>query len=896
MTQTGGGAPSPEGITGAGEFVAALRDLRQWSGLTYRQLAARARGAGDVLPVSTLASMLGRSTLPRREVVAALARACGLPESEVRHWTAARDALAQAGGPARTPVAPNALAVVPQQLPADVPGFVGRTAQLAELDRLGRNGTAPIGVISGMAGVGKTALAVHWAHRARVGFPDGQLYLNLRGYGPGMPLSTVEALQHLIIALGVAPQQVPAEEQQAAGLFRSLATDRRLLVLLDNAASAEQVRPLLPGAAGSAVVVTSRERLVGLTVRDGAHGIELPELGPEQAVQLLARIMGDDRVGREGEAVDELIRMCGRLPLALRIAAATINQRSRSPIADFVHRLRTGDRLATLGVPGDPQSALDVAFAHSYAGLEPTPQRLFRLLGLLPVAAFDAPTVAALAGVTVPLAETLLHRLCDSHLVNRLDDDRYGMHDLLREYAGSRCAEVEPAAERSAALRRAYESYLHHAEAAARILYPQLARLPVPPFEGVGFDSPGDAVRWLTAESENLIVVATSAARQGPVEVSWLLSSSLRGHFMSCRDMGGWQRVARAALAAAQTRGNLAAQAASHLSLGLAYVSVGDYHAAIKHCEQALRLGVEAGWTSGRTAALNALGVSHSYLGEVERAVRYLTESLDDVPHPSTAPGQAAIRRNNLGAIHILRGRLDLAEEQLRMALDQHTEQKTRRGAASALLNLGVLQHHRGDLDGARRRLTTAREIYQELHDVEGEAATLAQLARVEFLLGRPGPALAYARTAVAALRRAGDGHAEALALHALAVVRQGLGNHRLALWLQRRALRLAEETGSRQATVLVQLGVAESCLGLGRHHLAEHYARQALSLALPSGYRPFEATALRVLARVALEAGDVAAARRWIDDAVGLYRETDHRLELAVTEAVRDAMAARVR
>ncbi|HVQ91156.1 MAG TPA: AfsR/SARP family transcriptional regulator, partial [Mycobacteriales bacterium] len=373
----------------------------------------------------------------------------------------------------------------PAQLPAAVAAFTGRDRHLRELDGLLATGAAArppvlvISTIAGAAGVGKTALAVHWARRVAGAFPDGQLHVNLRGHAAGPPVRPLEALAGFLHALGVPPADVPSEVEQAAALYRSVLAGKRVLVVLDNARHPDQVRPLLPSEPGCLVIVTSRDQLGGLVARDGAVRLALDVLTPAEARLLLARLLGADRVAAEPLAAAELAELCGRLPLALRIAAANLGAAPRTTIARYTSQLAAGDRLAALEVDGDPQASVRAAFELSYRDLPGAAQRLFRLLGLVPGPDLTPPAAAALAAVPVEQAARLLDRLAAAHLVEHRVPGRYGCHDLLRRYAAERAGSDDPAADRQAALGRLVDFYLHSVAAAAERLYPHLLRPPL---------------------------------------------------------------------------------------------------------------------------------------------------------------------------------------------------------------------------------------------------------------------------------------------------------------------------------------------------------------------------------------------------------------------------------
>jgi DNA-binding SARP family transcriptional activator len=432
--------------------------------------------------------------------------------------------------------------VTPAQLPGEVTAFTGRELPLRQLDVLlpheddldGDAGSSAPGIatIVGTAGVGKTALAMRWAHRVRRRFPDGQLYVNMHGHAAGPPMRPIDALARFLSALGVPAEQVPLEVDVAAGLYRSLLADKRILVLLDNVAHSDQVRPLLPGSRGCRVLLTSRDKLGGLVARDGAVPLTLDALDPAESMTLLTRLLGTERVDAEPDAAAALTDLCGHLPLALRIAAANLTARPLHAIADHAARLAGGDRLAALEVEGDPQVAVRAAFDHSYATLPDDAALLFRLLGLVPGTEITAPAAAALAGIPTSRAARLLDRLARGHLVGEHTRDRYTLHDLLRLYAADRAAR-DGTLDRRAALNRLYDHYLRGVRAAASRLHPH-ARPPVPePTADHTADHAAahiEALAWLDAELLNLMAAISHAAAHGPHDMASQLADALRGY------------------------------------------------------------------------------------------------------------------------------------------------------------------------------------------------------------------------------------------------------------------------------------------------------------------------------------------------------------------------------
>ncbi|GIJ29574.1 hypothetical protein Vqi01_47360 [Micromonospora qiuiae] len=391
--------------------------------------------------------MLNRSTLPSRDLVATYIRACGGTDAEVAAWLATRTRIAMSAntwhqsppGVARMRGPSSATMsiepVLPRQLPPATANLVGRRHRIAELDAAIIGPGPGLIVVTGAPGVGKTALAVHWAHRVSPRFPDGQFYVDLRGCSPCASSATQVALVQLLVALGVPAGRIPADEQQAVGLFRSVVADRRVLLLLDGAVSAEQVRLLRPGGPGTCTVVTSRDSLVGLAVHDNGRLVEVPPLAQRHAVQLLSQIAGERRVAAELEAAGVLVELCDRLPLALRIAAVGLGSGTAAPLADLVARMRANGPLAALALHSDPEAGLEACFAPSYHRLDNASKRVFRLLGALPAAGVTALAAATALSEAVGYAQTALCRLADVHLVTRLDDNRYLMPHLLREYA-----------------------------------------------------------------------------------------------------------------------------------------------------------------------------------------------------------------------------------------------------------------------------------------------------------------------------------------------------------------------------------------------------------------------------------------------------------------------------
>ncbi|GGK73856.1 SARP family transcriptional regulator [Mangrovihabitans endophyticus] len=542
-----------------------------------------------------------------------------------------------------TPLAWRAMSdgAAPAQLPADVAGFTGRAEDIQLLESLLPEGGGPaatvvVAAITGGAGTGKTALAVHWAHRVRCRFPDGQLYVNLRGYSPGPSLRPIEVLTRFLHALGVPPDHVPPFVDEAATMYRGRLADRRMLIVLDNADHPGQVRPLLPGGNGSMVLVTSRDQLGGLVAREGAHRLVLGPLPPSASHELLIRVLGAERAAVEPDAIRDLARLCGHLPLALRIAAAHLSGLPHRRVASLVARLGSGDRLTELRVADDDQATVRTAFDQSYQLLPDEERRMFRLASLADGVDVTAEAGAALAGVPVRRTALMLDRLVAVHLLDEPVEGRYAFHDLVRIYAMDRLHHEEPATRRSAAHHALLAYYLHTAEAAARVLYPHLLRLPWRPEQPVHpapeFTSQEQALRWLDDERANLVAVVRQAADHGPYDVAWLLSDTLRGYFfyrMSPEDLRGQFGEAAdlldRALRLCRDLGNRATRTVTMRSSAVVLRDRGRSAAAV--AEDAAELSERIGGRRYTGMSLNALGTVERQLDNPASALDRSAES-----------------------------------------------------------------------------------------------------------------------------------------------------------------------------------------------------------------------------------------------------------------------------
>jgi tetratricopeptide (TPR) repeat protein len=635
--------------------------------------------------------------------------------------------------------------VVPHQLPGAARHFTGRTDELETLTKLvdqdvEAGQTVVISAIDGTAGIGKTALALHWAHRVANRFPDGQLYVNLRGFDPtGPPMTAAEALRGLIEAFAVPPQRIPASLQAQTGLYRSLLSGKRVLVVLDNAHSGEQVQPLLPGGPTTLAVVTSRNRLTGLVATQGAHPITLDRLSTTQAWELLTRCLGHDRVMAEPAAVENIIARCAGLPLALTIVAARAATRPHFPLATLAEELNdTGARLDALN-GGDPGTDLRTVFSWSYQRLSTQAARLFRILGLHPGPDADTAAAASLAGLPIAQTRQLLAGLTDVNLVTEYVPGRYTFHDLLRAYAAELTHAHDSEAERRAALHRMLDSYLWTAHAAGSLLNP--SREPVMMCAAqprVSSQRPADrqeALAWFTAEQPVLLATVALAANTGfgvqACQLAWILSGflHLRGH---------WQEratVQRVALAVAQRLADPAWQARIHRDLTGAYAWLGSYDHSQAHAQQSLALCGELGDDAGMARTHRTICLTLERQGRYEQALDHARQSRDLFLATDDRAGQA-YAFNSVGWYHALVGDFEQARSNCQQAITLLRETGDRDGEATTWDSLGYAHHHLGDYQQAIRCYRRALDLFREVGDRYFQAPTLNHLGDTHQVVG----------------------------------------------------------------------------------------------------------------------------------------------------------------
>ena len=653
---------------------------------------------------------------------------------------------ATAAGSAGAGAAKADAGVVPRQLPTAVAHFAGRQPELRMLSDLltqrpGPAGTVMITAIGGMAGVGKTALAVHWAHQVAGQFPDGQLYVNLRGYDVGPPVLATDALAGFLRALGLTGLDIPGEVDERAALFRSLLAGRRILVVLDNAGQAEQVRPLLPGSPTCVTVVTSRNALAGLVARDGAARLEVGLLPLPEAVGLLGELIGS-RAADDPAAVVTLAGQCCRLPLALRIAAERAVARPNVPLADLVAELANlRQRLDALETCDDERTAVRAVFSWSYQQLSAETAGLFRLLGLHPGPDITIAATASMAGIPLWQARQALRQLAVAHLVTEHAAGRYSLHDLLRAYSAEQATERESEAERHAAIQRMLDHYLHTANTAALLLDP--SREPVtlaparPAVESEHLASDQQALAWLEAEHQVLISVVSVAAETGfdvwAWQLAWAMTDYLDWH-------GHWQELAaiqRTALVAATRLGDTAGQAVARCLLARAQARLGDYGQARAHLTDCLSFYRQLGDSFGEARVHQSLGGVAMYQGWYPGALAHAEQALALFRTTGHRAGQAG-SLSNAGWCHALLGDYLLARTFCWQALAMNRDLGDRSGEAGCWDILGYAEHKLGNLAKAADYLRRALGIFRDLGDRYEQAEILTHLGDVHQTAGEP--------------------------------------------------------------------------------------------------------------------------------------------------------------
>ncbi len=881
-------------------FSGLLRRLRTQEQLTQEELASAASLSRRA--VSDLER--GVATTPQRETVRLLADALRL----IGPARAEFEATARGRPPIRRPDAAAAL----HSLPRDVATFTGRQRELQQLAEAAAGACRVVAVhaIGGMAGVGKTAFAIHASHRLAGKFPDGQIFLLLHGHTPGRPpVDPADALAGLLLTIGVPAAQIPPGLDPRIALWRDRVSARRLLLVLDDAASSDQVKPLLPSTAGSLVLITSRRHLSAL---DDATTISLDTLPPTEAAILLVRLAGRARLSPADPSVADIVKLCGYLPLALGMVARQLHHHPAWTAAGRAAELAAArDRLGLLVTESLSVAA---AFDLSYADLNQDQQRLFRRLGLHPGADIDAYGAAALDGADLEVARRGLEALYDQYLLTEPAQGRFGLHDLIRAHARALADRLDAPSDRQAATTRLLDYYQHTAARANALIMRQARPVPTVRPGGMPAAAPAfadleEALAWARGERTSLLACLDYAVRTGQHAQVMTLTASIAG--LLRRD-GPWaEAIGRhaSAVEAARRLGDRLGLANALNDMGDLWRMTGGWAAAGKALEQALAVYRELGDQLGQANALHDLGTGHRLTGDYRAAGKALEQALSIYRELGDRRGQA----NALSELGAARPGYLAAAEALEQALSIYRELGDRRGQASTLNFLGTVWCQADDYPAAAAAQEQALGICRELGDRLGQAHTMRGLATVWRLTGDYESAEQALEQALGIYRdlgaRNGEAHAlhdqgivwrltgdyeaaeqaleqalglfvslgarsgEAGALHDLGIVRRRMGDYPAAVQALERSLGVYREVGLRdaEARTLNERGTLHRLMG--ELAQAEESHRRALELARAVGTSRNEAAALAGLARCALAVGDAAQAGPLLGEAFEIFQ-----------------------
>ena len=803
-------------------FAALLRKLRTEARLTQEELAEAAR----LSPRSVSDLERAIAAIPRRETVRLLADALRLTGPARAEF----EAVAR-GRP--VPAVPVTDAAALRTLPRDIASFTGRRQELEQLAEAaaGAGGVVGIHAIGGMAGVGKTAFAVHAAYRLADRFPGGQIFLPLHGHTPGQqPVDPADALASLLLTAGVPAGQIPPGLEARMALWRDRLAERQLLLVLDDAASSEQVRPLLPGSGGSLVLVTSRRHLTAL---DDVTAVSLDTLPAKEAGALLVRLAGRAGLSPDDPAVAEITGLCGFLPLAIGMVARQLHHHPAWSAAGRAADLASAvDRLELMATENLSVAA---AFNLSYADLTGDQQRLFRRLGLHPGADIDGYAAAALDDADLPAARRGLEALYDQYLLTEPAAGRYRLHDLIREHARALAGRLDPDRDRDGAAARLLDYYQHTAALADALIARQTRPGPVPADGAIPAAVPvladgEQALAWARAERASLLACLDQAAGTGQharvIALTAALAELLR------RD-GPWADAIirhEAAIQAARHLGDRLGQAGALTDLGNVRRLTGEYPAAAQTLEQALGIYRDLGDRLGQANALHVLGVMRLDTGEYPAAAQTLEQALGIYRDLGDRLGQAnALSR--LGAVRLDTGEYPAAAQALEQALGIYRDLGDRRRSADALTGLGAVRRLTGDLPAAAQTLEQALGIYHDLGDRFGQAGALGELGVVRRLTGDLPAAAQALEQALRIYRDLGVLGGEVEALNERGTLHRVSGDLGQAEGCHQRALDLARAIASPRDEAYALAGLGRCALAAGHATQAEALLRQSLEI-----------------------------------------------------------------
>ena len=869
----------------APDFAGLLRELRMEARLTQEELAEAAE-----LSTRTVSDLeRGVNRRAQKDTARLLADALGLTGPVRARFEGAARGRAVPGG-----AGTGAAAAATRTLPRDIASFTGRQQELQDLVGAvaAPGGVVGIHAIGGMAGVGKTAFAVHAAHQLAPRFPAGQIFLPLHGYTPGQrPVDPGEALASLLLTAGVAAGQIPPGLEARMALWRDRLAGQQLLLVLDDAASSEQVRPLLPGAGGSLVLVTSRRHLTAL---EDATAISLDTLPPDQAAALLVRLVGRPGLSPADPAVGEITRLCGYLPLAIGMLARQLHHHPAWSLAGRAAELAAAvDRLELMATEN---LSVTAAFGMSYADLAPDQQQLFRRLGLHPGTDIDAYAAAALDGTGLTAARRGLEALYDQYLLTELALGRYRLHDLVREHASALAERLDPDRDRDQATARLLDYYQHTAALAeaslsrqARTASASVSRMPsaVP-----ALADREQALAWARAERANLLACLDHATETGQHARIIALTADIAALLLHD---GPWAEALirhATALRAAQHLGDRPGQANALADLGDVQRATGDYPGAAQPLEEALGIYRDIGDRRGQAHALTNLGIVRLMTGNYPTAARGLEEALGISRDIGDRRGQAHALAE-LGGVRLTTGDYLGADQALEEALGISRDIGDRLGQAHALTNVGYVRQLTGDQLGAAEALNEALGIYRDIGDRRGQANALTYLFDVRRFTGDQLGATKALNEALDTHRDIGNRLGQAHCLANLGSMRRAAGNYPGAAQVLDEALGIYRDIGDQggEAEALNEVGALHRvCSDLRQ---AESCHQQALALARQIGSSWDEAHALAGLGRCALAVGNIATAKDGLRQALEIFQRigateaADVALELeAVTKA----------
>jgi tetratricopeptide (TPR) repeat protein/transcriptional regulator with XRE-family HTH domain len=872
-------------------FAGLLRQLRAEAKLTQEELAE----AAGVSPRSVSDLERGLTRTAHKDTGVQLAGALGLPGPACELFVAAARGKAPAAEvlAARQEGAPGAFAAAATRaLPRDIAAFTGRQAELARLMgtlAAAGGGVVDIHAVYGMAGIGKTTFAVHAAHRLAGAFPDGQFFLPLHAHTPGRaPVGPGDALASLLLTAGVPAGQIPPGLDARAGRWRDHVAGKKILLLLDDAAGHEQVQPLLPGTAGSLVLITSRRRLTAL---HGTAVISLDTFPPAEAATLLVRLAARPGLRAGDAAVGQITRLCGYLPLAIGMLASQLHHHPAWTAAGLAADLAAAtDRLAVMHAENLSVAA---AFGLSYAELAPGAQRLFRRLGLVPGPSIDAHAAAALDGTSLESARGQLQELYDQHLLTEPAPGRYVLHDLLREHARALAAADDSQA-CAAAADRLLDYYLHTALAAGQHLPSwddaaagtlSAAR---PPACAPPVSTAAQAAAWLDTERANLQAAAGYAAASGRLTHAMLIPAAMAG-FLHAE--GRWDQavaVHLTALAAACQAGDRPGQARALMALSFPRFKTGDRPAAVAAWQQALAVYRDLGDRSGQAGAITWLGFMHTLAGDYHAAAACHQQALELFRDLGDRRGEAGAL-TGLSIVQQETGDYRAAAASARQALELSGDLGDRYGQLDALINLGDVQRLTGDYPAATTSLQQAQVLSRDLGDRYWQAWLPNQLGVLHRLAGDYPAAAASHQQALQLLREVGEPAARGFACTNLGLVQQETGDYPAAAASHQQALRLMREADEPygQAYVLNSLGeLASRTSATGRAR--EHHG-QALAIARQIGAPLEEARALEGTGRSHLHDGHHDQAIAFLRQALAIYQ----RIGAPAAQRVHDTLAS---